>query len=108
MVFDGPCPFLTCTDTEWHAHPACPACGAVRYGNLNCPTCVRCNDMMSDDTRRILLVQLGELCCDLHGHNCEPPSELCCWECTEAAHDSFPIRHNDGTPCVLDQPLGLQ
>lgn len=25
-------------------------------------------------------------CCDLHGRNCEPPSELCCWSCAEAAH----------------------
>lgn len=25
-------------------------------------------------------------CCDLHGRNCEPPPELCCWQCTEARH----------------------
>jgi hypothetical protein len=25
-------------------------------------------------------------CCDLHGRNCEPPSELCCEGCTEAVH----------------------
>ena len=25
-------------------------------------------------------------CCDLHGRNCEPPSELCCFLCTEADH----------------------
>jgi hypothetical protein len=25
-------------------------------------------------------------CCDLHGRNCEPPSELCCEQCTEADH----------------------
>lgn len=25
-------------------------------------------------------------CCDLHGRNCEPPSELCCENCTEADH----------------------
>ena len=25
-------------------------------------------------------------CCDLHGRNCEPPSELCCENCTEARH----------------------
>lgn len=28
----------------------------------------------------------GEPCCDLHGRNCEPPSELCCEHCTEARH----------------------
>jgi hypothetical protein len=26
------------------------------------------------------------VCCDLHGRNCEPPSELCCGDCTEARH----------------------
>lgn len=25
-------------------------------------------------------------CCDLHGRTCEPPSELCCNRCAEAAH----------------------
>jgi hypothetical protein len=40
VIFDGPCPFLTCLDTDVHAHPECPACGAVRYGNSFCPTCV--------------------------------------------------------------------
>lgn len=38
-------------------------------------------------------------CCDLHGRNCEPPSELCCHNCTEASHDTWPIRHADGTVC---------
>jgi hypothetical protein len=28
----------------------------------------------------------GDTCCDLHGRNCEPPSELCCCACTEARH----------------------
>lgn len=42
-----------------------------------------------------------EPCCDMHNTNCEPPSELCCHHCTEAAHDSFPIRHADGSRCVL-------
>jgi hypothetical protein len=39
ISFDGPCPFLTCTETEAHEHPCCPACGAVRYGNITCKTC---------------------------------------------------------------------
>jgi hypothetical protein len=34
-------------------------------------------------------------CCDLHGRNCEPPSELCCSSCTEVAH---PL-HRDGSTC---------
>jgi len=34
-------------------------------------------------------------CCDLHGRNCEPPSELCCWDCTEATHPE----HRDGSTC---------
>ena len=37
------------------------------------------------------------VCCDLHGSHCEPPSELCCWQCTEAAHPEHPT----GVACVL-------
>lgn len=40
-------------------------------------------------------------CCDMHNVHCEPPSDLCCRRCTEAGHDTFPIRHADGAPCVL-------
>lgn len=39
---------------------------------------------------------LGDVpCCDLHGRNCEPPSELCCQHCTEASHPD----HADGSAC---------
>ena len=34
-------------------------------------------------------------CCDLHGRNCELPSELCCERCTEADHP----QHNRWGPC---------
>ena len=37
--FEGPCPFLTCLETNPHEHEICPDCGAVRYGNLYCATC---------------------------------------------------------------------
>jgi hypothetical protein len=37
-------------------------------------------------------------CCDLHNVHCEPPSELCCGDCPEAAHPNHP----PGTRCVLD------
>lgn len=36
-------------------------------------------------------------CCDLHGINCEPPSELCCRDCTEVDHP----QHWTLGPCVL-------
>ena len=39
--FDGLCPFLLCLESGPHAHPICPECGAVRDGNINCPTCER-------------------------------------------------------------------
>lgn len=42
-------------------------------------------------------------CCDSHNQHCEPPGDLCCGQCTEAAHDMFPIRHGDGSRCVLEQ-----
>ncbi|WBB94113.1 hypothetical protein [Verrucosispora sp. WMMC514] len=41
--------------------------------------------------------QHGNLCCDLHNANCEPPADLCCRGCTEAAHPEHPR----GVPCVL-------
>jgi len=40
-------------------------------------------------------------CCDMHNRHCEPPGDLCCRRCTEASHDSFPVRHADSTACVL-------
>jgi hypothetical protein len=40
-------------------------------------------------------------CCDMHNVHCEPPGDLCCRDCTEVAHDTFPVRHADGTACVL-------
>lgn len=39
VVFDGPCPFLLCTDGRPHKHPVCPDCGAVRFENLFCKRC---------------------------------------------------------------------
>lgn len=36
----------------------------------------------------------GPGCCDLHGRRCEP-GELCCDDCTEAAHPA----HSDGSVC---------
>jgi hypothetical protein len=42
------------------------------------------------------------VCCNSHNQHCEPPGDLCCANCTEAAHDMFPIRHADGSRCVLE------
>jgi hypothetical protein len=42
-------------------------------------------------------------CCNLHSQRCEPPGDLCCRDCTEAAHDTFPIRHADGSTCVMKE-----
>lgn len=54
--------------------------------------------------RRWRIRQGLEPCCGMHNEHCEPPSELCCHQCTEAAHDTFPIRHADGSRCVLVEP----
>ena len=50
-------------------------------------------------------------CCDLHGRNCEPPSELCCWQCTEAQHGAWmDVRgrqrygHPPGEECSAPDP----
>lgn len=46
------------------------------------------------------------LCCDSHTRTCEPPSELCCARCPEAAHPQHPT----GIPCILqtDPSTGQQ
>lgn len=36
------------------------------------------------------------ICCTMHNNHCEPPSELCCWECSEAHHPEHP----DGVACT--------
>lgn len=41
-------------------------------------------------------------CCDSHNRHCEAPADLCCRQCTEAAHDTFPIRHADGSGCIME------
>lgn len=55
------------------------------------PHCRECVDEWPCPT----VMALGALCCDLHGRNCEPPSELCCSACTESAHP----QHADGSAC---------
>lgn len=52
--------------------------------------------------RRARAATSDSACCDLHNQHCEPPGELCCRSCTEAAHDTFPIRHANGSRCVLE------
>jgi hypothetical protein len=58
----------------------------------------------------------GGRCCDMHNRNCEPPSELCCGECTEIHHgihadppnfDRTLGRHHDGSVCI-DPDLSAQ
>lgn len=76
-----------------HAHPAlvepdptrtCPTCGTSWTAEVDaCPQC-------------------RATCCDMHNQHCEPPSQLCCGSCSEAAHDTFPLRHADGSKCVLE------
>lgn len=36
---EGVCPFLTCANGIAHTHFVCPACEAVRFGNLFCDFC---------------------------------------------------------------------
>lgn len=55
---DGPCPFLACLDAGPHGHDICPACGAVRFGNAFCATCVRSWTEISDESRAELLAAI--------------------------------------------------
>lgn len=52
VVIPGSCPFLTCLVGQPHAHPVCPDCGAVRYGNAFCETC---RDLRTDPNPHRLL-----------------------------------------------------
>lgn len=45
------CPFLTCLKEGPHDHTICPECGAVRHGNLYCPTCQEYNKTHGIDER---------------------------------------------------------
>jgi hypothetical protein len=42
-------------------------------------------------------------CCDFHSRTCEPPSELCCAECSECAHPA----HADGSVCIAPDMSSL-
>ena len=57
--------------------------------------CEHMKCLPSDIVTRIEWRYLG--CCDLHNRNCEPPSELCCRDCTEANHPM----HSPGERCVM-------
>ncbi|GAA0720080.1 hypothetical protein Drose_06350 [Dactylosporangium roseum] len=39
-------------------------------------------------------------CCDMHNRFCEPPGDMCCRGCAEAAHPG----HLDGSACVIGRP----
>lgn len=39
------------------------------------------------------------VCCDMHGTNCEPPGDLCCWYCSESSHPRHTLM-----PCVQAEP----
>jgi hypothetical protein len=49
--------------------------------------------------------KLTEPCCDLHGRNCEPPSELCCYNCTEADHPGHLLLGPCSSPIVSPDRL---
>lgn len=57
-----------------------------------------------DEWQNRALNVVAEYCCDMHNRNCEPPSELCCWECTEIEHP----RHQT-TDCIApDLSAGVE
>lgn len=52
----------------------------------------------------VRVVRMAEPCCDFHGRTCEPPSELCCYDCTEGAHPA----HADGSACSAPDLSGFR
>lgn len=96
--------------------PWCPDCGRFAAALLRGekPSEVlhlRCEDAQGwqrqvEAANRLVFGDARPPCCDMHNEHCEPPSELCCRHCTEAKHDTFPIRHADGSRCVLGAEPG--
>lgn len=80
MQVDGDEITFTLTNSTWHYRITSPVLAGV-----------------------VTATKVSGHCCDMHNQHCEPPGDLCCRNCTEAAHDTFPIRHADGSRCVLDQ-----
>lgn len=58
IFIDGSCWFLTCLETGPHGHDMCPDCGAVRFGNLFCRTCLT-HAAISEEVRAVLLAHLS-------------------------------------------------
>lgn len=89
-------------DTTHMREPLAGHCIRCREGH--CDGCFYCQQ--KEAMRSPTQAPAKTACCDLHGPKCEAPSELCCHQCTEAGHNSFPTPHADGTPCVLTKPEG--
>ena len=49
------------------------------------------DDVGTDDLTAVADAVREEVCtcCDIHNRNCEPPSELCCWRCTDVAEGLY-------------------
>jgi hypothetical protein len=74
----------------------------IEASSLGTPDAAAMRALTSDGRARQIVARAHGLpCCDSHNIHCEPPPELCCGGCTEAAHNSFPIPHADGSRCVL-------
>lgn len=77
----------------------CSKCG-TRWSGIDAPLdCPECGGPSSEHPAEID----ARRCCDLHNRNCEPPCELCCEECTEAAHPG----HRDGSECIAPDLSGF-
>jgi hypothetical protein len=85
---------------------------------ITCPRCKECGWFTLFKTLRgisarcqncgyeLAIGRPAAQCCEYHGRNCEPPSELCCELCTEARHFTWTARlggrhygHPDGEMC---------
>jgi hypothetical protein len=67
---------------------------------------MRTGHVKFDDGRETMSFRylMEPVCCNSHNRHCEPPGDLCCHQCSEAGHDTFPIRHADGSRCIMGQP----
>jgi hypothetical protein len=91
-----------------YEHAAARQVRMVEHGRevlngYDCPDHPGPLDDARDHICRLRPVRMRQVCCGSHNQHCEPPGDLCCHLCSEAAHDTFPIRHADGTTCVMEE-----
>lgn len=93
---DGACSERGRVWTVVRTHPVVAAGVVEPFGEVRCAGCC-----MALETHSAVM---RGLCCAMHNRHCEPPSELCCRDCSEVLH---PV-HLHGARCVWLEDVDLE